>query len=1460
MKCTTCQSELSLGARVCKHCGSPVSLNPSLEDIYFSRLTANAPPAFVQKVRSAPYLAKEQRTVTAIMFTISNVDEFNEGISEEERTPLLNQALDRFAGIIFQYEGTIAKLWENTVLAFIGAPISHEDDPLRAVHAAQAILDEVQLVSADIEAVYDIPLHLNLVINSGPVEIGDIKSNLKFDFRSLNNTLECMDLAIRAAIPHCEVIILDDTYQFIKPHVKCQKLEDIYCDEIDTILLLWQLDHLAVQDDQYRRMPVTQISTLVGRKRELDQLMELSETVLVGLGRVGVVQGDPGIGKSRLILEWKYTINTMVKASPVRWIEAHGSAFGPDMAYHLLKNLIRAALQVSETASSDILDESLQAALEDMIGLDKENVHLFLAHLLEIPLSDKEEEEIHHLNAAELRTQYLHTLRAFLRNLTFEQPLIIILDDLQWADASSTDLLIELLSMASTSQVLFCLVTRQDRDSTGWRLVTQARAQLGPRLTEIELENLNEEESQSLIREMLQISDVPDQIRKIVLGKSEGNPYFIEELIQMLVNENVLLKKNNQWVVESGIDVNMVPNSLQGLLTARIDRLPPEARFTLRVASVIGRSFTERVIEYVMADHAPDLELMEQLSILESIGMVKVAQVHPELTYEFKHILLHDAAYRSILERDSNELHLTVGQALEELYPEQKAPLASQLAYHFLQGQDDQKALIYLDMAGHMSMQAFATAEAENYFRQAIQLADGDERQAHLYADLGEVLAQQSKHREAIQAWKKAIHYYSKLNLPNRLARVYAWSARSAWWGYDPKRSLEICLEGLTAIEGSVESPDVAYLIHETGRAYLFNNQPEKARAYSEQALEMAKRLNAVDVQAETLATIGILPTIKPQQAISALEKAIEISEANNLYSPASRAYINLAAVIDKLGEIRLAREYQKHAIQLGIKSGGLADELMINQTIARASMWLADFEDAENLIENMRQVSRQKDAYLEENTLNLLYLEGLLFRLKGNFSLAMEIFNDLIDRSHQTNDYERALQANRSLAEIIIEPHLLEERNANRSNIDIALSMITDAVQAGSNTASAKAVHTMCLLSDIQILKGNLSKAEVFIESASRSYRDQPIMQDRVRIIQAQARLAAAQNNYNEAFDHLENCVEMLDKMEGRWLRARTRFEMGNLFLRRNEPEDVDQAHNLYRESLAEFKGMGVDYYPDLIIEKLRQVKHITRAQAIAHKKITRELAEAGRVQNTFIPTHSPSIPGYDISGVLLPANETSGDFYDFIELDNGKTGFVIADVGDKGAGAALYMAMSRTLIRTYGGEDKLHPEEVIKQVNRRILTDTQRGIFLTVVFGVLDPQTGTFTYVNAGHNPPYHLIYTDGDVNLNKLEKTGPLVGIFNESTWQSVTIDIHPDELLVLYTDGITEAQNRSGAFYGFDRLVNTLKKGVGLSAEALRNAILESVQAFTGPAPRLDDITLVVISRNLSHTNDNSSVVN
>jgi len=1448
MKCKNCQSELGHVDHICKICGTPVPVNPALEDLFFFRLAANAPSSFVQKMRTAPYMAKERRNVTALMFSVANVNDFTESIPEEERTKLLNQALDRFSKIIFEYEGTIAKLWENTVLAFFGAPVSHEDDPLRAVHAADSILKEIKNISQDIVTSYGIPLQLHVVLNTGPILLGEVKSNLKFDFQSADETLECLDWAINADIPRCEALLFDDTYFFLKPFVKCTSLDEILCSDGKDAIHLWKLDQITNHQKNQQKLSTMQQTPMIGRTRELDSLLELSETVTAGLGRVGLILGDPGIGKSRLILEWKREVKSHTQPNPIRWIEAHALSFGQELAFHLLKDMVRQALNLSETASKQEIKNAIQFNL-DVMRNDKDDVSTsqYLVHLLGIPLSSDEEDHIHRLNTSELRIQYLNSVRIMLQRLAAQQPVVIILEDLQWADASSIDLLIDLLTLTSSCPILFCLVTREDRDSEGWRLVKEAREQNGPRLTEVNLNNLNEKESQSLIKKIINTDEIPEIIRRAVLAKSEGNPYFIEELMRMLINEGVLMKRNERWIIDTKMDPQKIPDSLQGLITARIDRLPPGAKLTLRIASVIGRTFQEQVLEDVIKEVAPDLALMAQLNTLESLGMVKVAQVKPELNYQFQHILLHEAAYHSIFESDRADLHLKVGAALETRYPHQEERLASQLAHHFLEGHQAQKALDYLDIAGRVSMESFANAEAENFFRQAVELTEDPERLAHLYTDLGEALSQQTKHREAIQAWKNAIRYHKELGNPDSLARVYARSARSAWWAYDPKRSLEICLEGLESIEGAVESPDIAYLVHETGRAYLFNNQPDMARAFSEKALEMANHLDSFDVQAESLATIGILPNVKPEQAMAALEMAVKISESHNLYGPASRAYINLAAVIDTLGEIRLARDYRKRAIQLGNSAGDISDKPRITQSIANASLWLADFNDASRLIEQMRQSSRGKDAYLDENTLNQIRLEGTLERLKGHFSYAVEIFTDLIDRSRQINDLDKVIEANQALVEVIVEPHLLEDKKVNRSDIDIGLSMLKDSIQSGNDANINQYVSYHCLISDIQALKGNFDNSQKALDRANEIYKIQPVMQDRVRIILAQARVEAAQHHHEIALEKLAEASAMLEKMEGRWWRARVWLDMGLTHLNRNEPEDADQAQNYFRESLSEFKEMGVDYYPDVIIEKLRQVKHVSRAQAIEHRKVTQEMVEAGRIQNTFIPIHSPVIQGYDISSKLLPARETSGDFFDFIILDDGKLAVVVADVGDKGAGAALYMAMSRTLIRTYAGESKMEPKEVLQNVNRRILSDTQHGIFLTVVFGILDPEKGTFKYVNAGHNPPFILRKTDDKVTFDQLDKTGTLVGLFEDVAWEEKEVSINPGEVLILYTDGIPEAQNKSGLFFGNDRLKEILHQGFSTSAKNYRNYILEIVQDFIGSAPRLDDVTLIVLSR-------------
>ena len=245
-------------------------------------------------------------------------------------------------------------------------------------------------------------------------------------------------------------------------------------------------------------------------------------------------------------------------------------------------------------------------------------------------------------------------------------------------------------------------------------------------------------------------------------------------------------------------------------------------------------------------------------------------------------------------------------------------------------------------------------------------------------------------------------------------------------------------------------------------------------------------------------------------------------------------------------------------------------------------------------------------------------------------------------------------------------------------------------------------------------------------------------------------------------------------------------------------------------------------------------------------HQKVAQELALAGEIQASFLPDALPNIAGWQLAATLQPARETSGDFYDFIRLSNGRLGIVVADVVDKGMGAALYMALCRTLIRTYAVEYDAQPDLVLDAANRRILLDTHSNLFVTVFYGILDPITGTLTYGNAGHNPPYHLTDKNRDP-VQALRSTGLPLGIFEDATWMQGSVQLAPGDALVLYTDGIPEAQNRAEEFFGEKRWVDIAQSNLGRSAQDMQDALLAGVHRFMGDAPQLDDITLMVVVR-------------
>jgi sigma-B regulation protein RsbU (phosphoserine phosphatase) len=289
-------------------------------------------------------------------------------------------------------------------------------------------------------------------------------------------------------------------------------------------------------------------------------------------------------------------------------------------------------------------------------------------------------------------------------------------------------------------------------------------------------------------------------------------------------------------------------------------------------------------------------------------------------------------------------------------------------------------------------------------------------------------------------------------------------------------------------------------------------------------------------------------------------------------------------------------------------------------------------------------------------------------------------------------------------------------------------------------------------------------------------------------------------------------------------------------------------------QDKVRAFSVGGVDYVtkPFQVEEVLARVethlalRKLHKQLQEANERMKQELALAGEVQTGFLPRELPDIPGWQLSVTLKPASMTSGDFFDVNLLSNGQLGILVADVVDKGVGAALFMALSWILIRTYAAEYPTQPELVFSAVNRRILKDTDANQFVTVFYGILYPVTGKLVYCNAGHPPPCFFSAQDGK-EVHRLTRTGMPLGISEDETWEQGVVRLAPGDTLVLYTDGITEAQNEQEAFFGDERLLESVRASVGHSAQDIRDTIMTDIDRFVDGAPQFDDIALAVVVR-------------
>ena len=350
-------------------------------------------------------------------------------------------------------------------------------------------------------------------------------------------------------------------------------------------------------------------SPMVGRDAELAALIQLCDTVRAGVGRAALIVGEPGLGKTRLIAEWKAALGTEQAhidtgdiSRHLLWIEGSCLSYGQELAYHLLIDLLRSIIGIPESAGEPKTREALLALTKELFDESFLDVYPYLGQLLSLNLNGAALERVQLLDPQALGRQYLTAVHQLFQALSNQRPMVLVLEDLHWADPSSTRLLTKLLPLAFAAPILFCLITRPERDAPGWKLVTAAREMMGRSLTELTLSALSETSSRQLVANMLEFEALPARVRRTILKKSEGNPLFVEEVIRMLIDQGAIIQQNGNWNAGKEIERVTVPDNLHGLLLARIDRLPDNVKHTLRVAAVIGRQFPVKVLAQVLAE------------------------------------------------------------------------------------------------------------------------------------------------------------------------------------------------------------------------------------------------------------------------------------------------------------------------------------------------------------------------------------------------------------------------------------------------------------------------------------------------------------------------------------------------------------------------------------------------------------------------------------------------------------------------------------------------------------------------------------------------------------------------------------------------------------------------------------------------------------------------------------------
>ena len=759
LACTKCGGELAPGKRFCGACGAPAAGESSAPTASPESYT---PKHLAEKILiSKAALEGERKQVTVLFADLKGSMELVADRDPEEARKLLDPVLERMMEAVHRYEGTVNQVMGDGIMALFGAPVAHEDHAVRACYAALRMQRRVAVYADELQRAGGTPIQIRVGLNSGEVVVQSIGSDLRMDYTAVGQTTHLAARMEQMAKPG-STLVTGDTLRLAEGYVQVRSLGAVSLKGLDTPAPVYELIGAVPARSRFQASAARGLTRFVGRDTEMQQLAQALERAGAGHGQAVAVVGEAGVGKSRLA--WEFTQSYRTHGWLV--LQSGSVSYGKATPYLPVIDLLKTYCRIQERDDPRAIRERVAGKL---LTLDRALEPLLtpLLALLDVPVDDALWDA---LDPPLRRQRTLEAVKRLLLRESQVQPLLLIFEDLHWIDTETQALLDGLMPSLPTARLLL-LVNYRPEYRHAWGGKTYYLL--------LRIDPLPPESVRELLGALLGEDRALEALRRVLIARTEGNPFFLEESVQTLVETGVLVGERGAYRMAKAPASWQIPATARAILAARIDRLTPEDKRLLQAASVIGKDVPFALLQAI-AD-APEDSLRRGLADLQEAEFLYETSLFPDLEYTFKHALTHEVAYGSMLQDRRHALHAKIVDGIEGLYAEGLIEHVEQLAHHAVRGELREKAVGYLRQAGLKAAARSALQDARVWFEQALGVLEALpesqttlEQAFEIRLDLRPVLNQLGEIRRVLERLREAEVLAERLNDDRRRGRVGA--------------------------------------------------------------------------------------------------------------------------------------------------------------------------------------------------------------------------------------------------------------------------------------------------------------------------------------------------------------------------------------------------------------------------------------------------------------------------------------------------------------------------------------------------------------------------------------------------------------------------------------------------------------------------------------------------------------